>query len=200
VLSKMDQVGKNFKSLEAAIERTKVTVLVNDKSTDKGKIYVTREGNANRMKIDFTVPSPQSVLVDKGKVLLYYPKQKQAQEYTVGQGSDKAAGFMLVGFGQSSADIKKDYEPKVLGSEVIDGKKTTMLELKPRSAKFAAQFKSIVLWLDETGWVPVQLRHNEASGDYQIAKLTGIKTNGKVSNSVFSMKLPKDVTVSKGTF
>src|SRR4051812_44940995 len=71
VLSKMDQVGKDFKSLEAVIERTKVTVLVNDKSTDKGKIYVTREGNANRMKIDFTVPSPQSVLVDKGKVLLY---------------------------------------------------------------------------------------------------------------------------------
>ena len=32
---------------------------------------------------------------------------------------------------------------------MISGQKTTMLELKPKSPKYAAQFPSIVLWLDE---------------------------------------------------
>ena len=37
VILKLDQVGRGFKSLEAQIERTKVTVLVNDKSTSTAK-------------------------------------------------------------------------------------------------------------------------------------------------------------------
>ena len=87
-----------------------------------------------------------------------------------------------------------------IGTEVVNGQKTTMLELKPKSPKYAAQFPSIVLWLDEQRWVPLQVRHNEASGDYQIAKFTNIKMNAGISNSVFTVKLPKDVKVSKGTF
>src|SRR5690348_5980060 len=65
VLSKMDQAAKIFKSFEASVERTKVTVLVNDKAVDTGKWYVTRSGNANRVKIDFTASMPQSLLLDK---------------------------------------------------------------------------------------------------------------------------------------
>ena len=72
------------------------------------------------------------------------------------------------------------------GTEVINGQKTTMLELKPKNAKLAAQIKSIVLWLDEERWVPVQMKHNEVSGDYQTLKLTNIKINGGISNSVHS--------------
>ena len=200
VIAKLDQAGRAFKSLEASIERTKVTVLVNDRSTDSGKFYVARQGNANRVKIDFTVPTPQSMLLDKGKVLLYYPKIKQAQEYNLGQGADKGGSFIFPGFGQTGEEIRKDYNTRVVGAELVDGQKTTMLELKPKSPKYAAQFPSIVLWLDEQRWIPLQVRHNEASGDYQIAKFTNIKVNAGISNSVFAIKLPKDVQVSKGTF
>ncbi len=199
VISKLDQAGRTFKTLEASIQRTKVTVLVNDKSTDSGKMYVARQGNANRLKLEFKAPTEQSVLIDQGKILLYYPRLKQAQEYVVGKDSDKAAGFLLVGFGQSGADIKKDYVVSLAGSEMINGQKTTMIELKPKAPKLAAQIKSIVLWLDEQRWVPVQMKHNEASGDYQILTLTSSKLNGSLSNSVFSLKLPKDVKVTKGT-
>lgn len=199
VMTKLDQASRVFRSMEAAIQRTKVTVLVNDKSTDSGKMYVARQGTATKLKLEFKAPTEQSVLIDQGKILLYYPKIKQAQEYSVGQDSDKAAGFLIVGFGQSSADIRKDYDVTLAGSEVIDGQKTTMIELKPKSPKFAAQIKSIVLWLDEQRWIPVQIKHNEASGDYQLLKLTSIKVNGGLSNSVFSLKLPKDVKVTKGT-
>src|SRR4051812_48656814 len=76
VISKLDEAGKDFRTMEAAIERTKVTILVNDKSTDSGKMYVARDGNSTRLKIDFTMPNQQSVLIDKGTILLYYPKLK----------------------------------------------------------------------------------------------------------------------------
>jgi outer membrane lipoprotein-sorting protein len=200
VISKLDQGGRTFKSLESSIERTKVTVLVNDRSTDNGKFYVARQGNSNRVKIDFTAPTAQSMLLDKGKLLLYYPKIKQAQEYVLGQSQDKGGSFIFPGFGQTGEEIRRDYNTRVVGTEVVNGQKTTMLELKPKSPKYAAQFPSIVLWLDEQRWVPLQVRHNEASGDYQIAKFTNIKMNAGISNSVFTVKLPGDVKVSKGTF
>lgn len=199
VLAKLDQTGKNFKSLEAGIARTKVTILVNDRSTDTGKIYVSRQGDTTRAKIDFTAPTPQSLLLDKGKALLYYPKVKQAQEFDLGKGSgSKAAGFFLMGFAQSGGDLKRDYDAALVGSEVIDGQKTTMLELKPRSKELAANIKSITLWLDEQRWIPLQTKHAEASGDYQISKLSNIKLNAGVPNSVFTLKIPSDVKISKG--
>ena len=199
VIAKMDQMGPSFKSFEASIERTKVTILVNDRSTDSGKMYVARQGAANRYKIDFTAPTQQSVLIDKGKILLYYPKIKQAQEFSIGQNPDKGPGFVFPGFGQTGAEIQKDYSVRVIGTEAINGQKTTMIELKPKSPKYAAQFPSIVIWFDDVRWTPVQMRHNEASGDYQTFKFTNIKNNAGVPNSVFSLKLPKDVKVTKGT-
>src|SRR5687768_8755376 len=153
VISKLDQVGRTFRSMEAGIERTKVTILVNDKSTDNGKIYLARQGNASRLKIDFTAPTNQSVLIDKGTITLYYPKLKQAQEYTSAQSSNAASGFIFPGFGQSGEEIKRDYTTKIVGTETVNGVKTTMLELTPKNSKFAAQFKSIVMWLDETRWI-----------------------------------------------
>ena len=47
------------------------------------------------MKIDFTAPAAQSMIIDKGKLLLYYPKIKQAQEYVLGQSQDKAGSFIF---------------------------------------------------------------------------------------------------------
>jgi outer membrane lipoprotein-sorting protein len=196
VLAKMDQTGKTFQSMQAAIERTKVTVLVNDKATDSGTVYFVRRGKDARIMVQITKPEQQRMLIDQGKALLYFPKLKQVQEFMLGKNQDKAE-FLFIGFGQSNQDIKRVYNAAIVGEETIGAQKTSILELKPKDPKASALFTSVRLWIDQQRWIPVQTRLTEASGDYMIIKFTNIKMNAKVPDSVFDLKMPKDVQVIK---
>ena len=60
VLAKMDEVGKAFLSMQATIERTKVTVIVNDKAIDSGTVYFTRRGKVPRIMLQITPLRPKN--------------------------------------------------------------------------------------------------------------------------------------------
>ncbi len=196
VLAKMAEVGKSFQSMSGAIERTKVTVLVNDKAIDTGVVYFVRRGTQTRIKLEITKPEQQSMLIDKGKAQLYFPRLKQVQEFFLGKNQDKAE-FLLVGFGQSNENIRNFYDVALVGEEVVDGRKTSVIDMKPKSKQVSAMFTAIRLWMDQQRWVPLQSKLTEASGDYMIVKFGNIKINAKVPESVFDLKLPKDVQVIK---
>lgn len=194
VFVKMDEVQKTFRSVDASIERTHVTVLVNDKDVSSGKFYYVRSGKDPRVKLDLTKPMAQSLLIDKGKLQIYTPNTKQLQETSLSGKQDKIELFMALGFGQSSADLKRLFDVSLAGEEVIDGKKTTVLELKPKNS---AMFKSVRMWMDQQKWIAVQIKTTESSGDHMTLKFTNIKMNPKIANSVFDLKVPKGVVAMK---
>jgi outer membrane lipoprotein-sorting protein len=68
-----------------------------------------------------------------------------------------------------------------------------VLDLKPKSGRI----KSVRLWLDQKKWVAVKLQVTESSGDYFILKYSNIKLNENIPDSVFDLKLPKDVNILK---
>src|SRR5215813_1716492 len=143
VLSKMDDVAKGFQSVQADIERTHVTILVNDKDVASGKFYYMRSGKEPRVKLELTKPVAQLALVDKGKLQLYTPNLKQVQEASLGDHKDLLEMFMALGFGQSSQDLKKNFDITLGGEESVDGKKTTALDLKPKQAGI----RSVRMWM-----------------------------------------------------
>ena len=194
VFAKMDEVAKTFRSTQADVERTHVTVLVNDKDVSSGKFYYARQGKQPRVRLELTKPAVQQLLIDKGKLQIHTPNLKQVQEASLGEHQDKVEMFMALGFGQSSEDLKKNFTVSVAGQDVIDGKKTTVLELRPKNS---AMFKSVQMWMDQQKWVSVQIKTTEGSGDYMILKFSDVKINPKIPESVFNLKLPKDVRVLK---
>src|SRR2546425_10196155 len=144
VFAKMDEVQKRFRSAAADIERTHVTVLVNDKDVSSGKFYYSRRGKEPRVKLELSKPMPQYLLIDKGKLQLYTPNLKQVQEASITGHQDKVEMFMALGFGQSSQDLKNNFDVSLTGEEVVDGKKTSILELTPKNR---AMFKSVRMWM-----------------------------------------------------
>jgi outer membrane lipoprotein-sorting protein len=193
VLAKMDEVSRTFKSTEADMDRVHVTVLVNDQDTSSGKFYYVRQNKQPRVKLDVVKPAPQQILIDKGKLQIYYPKLKQIQEASLGDHQDQVEMITAMGFGQTSQDLKKNFTSiKLAPDEVIDGRKTTVLDLTPRDT---GTFKSVRMWMDQQKWVAVQIKTTEAGGDYGTVKFTNTKINSAVPDSVFSLKLAsKDVT------
>ena len=145
--------------------------------------------------MDLTKPTQQYLLVDKGKVRLYNPNLKQVQEGSFGSNSSTAEQFMALGFGQSSQDLKKNYDVTLLPDETLEGRKMSVLNLKPKGSGMGLDH--IKMWMDQQRWISAQIQAFEKSGDYGIYKFTNIKTNGTISDSVFDLKLPKDVTVLK---
>jgi len=189
IFAKMDEVSRTFRSSQADIERTHVTVLVNDRDVSTGKFYYVRQGKEPRVRLELLKPAVQQLLIDKGKLQIYTPSLKQVQEAALGQHQDKVEMFMALGFGQSSQDLKKNFDVSLAGEEMVDGKKTSVLELKPKNN---SMFKSVRMWMDQERWVAVQLKTTEGSGDYMSLKFSNVKINSNVPDSTFVLKVPKE--------
>ena len=192
VLASIDQAGKRLTDLTADIKQTKVTLVVNDTSTETGKLFLKRLKNGNRTKLEYEKPEVKTLLIDKGKVLIYEPKIKRLQEIDLGKNRAQAE-FLLTGVGQSSANLTNTYDVKFLKEEIISGVKTSLLELKPKSGKVSAMFTQIWLWIDPATGLPLQSRLTESSGDYLTFQLENIKINPKLSDKTFKLDVPSDV-------
>ena len=186
VLARMDERAKQLKTVSANLEHTKVTVLVNDKSTEEGQFFFRKSKNPE-IRIEFQKPDPKVILVKKNKAELYLPKINQIQEYDLEQKSDLVQQFLLLGFGSDSGDLRKSYNLKLLKEEDLEGDTMVVLELIPRKEAFAAQVAKIQLWISEESWLPVQQELFEPSGDYLIARYSSIKVNRDIPASTFEL-------------
>ena len=189
VLKQLDHEAKNFRSLTAGMERTKVTVVVNDKSVESGRILIRGD---DKMLIELTQPDPRTILRTGDDLYIYNPKLKRVEEYNIGKHRAEAQQFLLLGFGSSGNDLKKGYLVTLLGEEMIDRKKTLLLELTPKNEKVRNQVAKIHLWIDVSSWLPIQQKFFETgSGDYFIVHFTNIVRNPRLSDSQFKPKWPK---------
>jgi outer membrane lipoprotein-sorting protein len=192
VLKQLDTQAAGFQSLEADLERTKVTVVVNDKSTESGKIFVRRD---DKMRIELTQPDPRTILRDGDQFYIYNPKIHRVEEYNLGKKKSIVDQFLLLGFGTSGASLKEGYTITLKGEETLDNRKVVLLELIPNTDEVRKQLSKIQLWLDETTWLPVQQKFYETgSGDYFIINYKNINRNAKISDAEFKPHWPHGTT------
>jgi outer membrane lipoprotein-sorting protein len=187
ILARMDERAKHLKTVSANLQHTKVTVLVDDRSTENGQLFFRKSKNPE-IRIEFQKPEPKVFLVKKNKAELYLPKINQIQEYDLEQKSELVQQFLLLGFGSESGELRKSYNLKFLKEEDLDGDTTAVLELIPRKAGLAAQIAKIQLWVSEESWLPVQQELFEPSGDYLIARYTSVKVNRDIPASTFELR------------
>ena len=192
VLLHMDQTNQSLSDLTADVTETKVTIVVNDTSVSTGKLFYRREKNGSRTKLEYEKPELKTLLIDRGKVLIYEPKIKHLQEIDLNKNRSQEV-FFVTGIGQSGAAIAKSYDVKLMSEESLDGTKTSVLELKPKSEKVSAMFAKIVLWVDQSRWIPIQTRLTESSGDYLTIRFDNMRLNPKLPEKTFKLDIPSDV-------
>lgn len=192
VLKQMDREQGQFQSLTASIERTKVTVVVNDHSTELGQIEVRRDG---KMRIDLTSPDPKTILRDGDHIYVYTPKIRRVEEYDLGKRRDLIDQLLLLGFGTSGDSVKKSYLITLQGEDSLNGQKVVHLELTPRADDVRKQISKIDLWLNEGNWLPAQQQLFETgSGDYSIIRYSNVARNVPIPDARFRPGWPKGVT------
>jgi outer membrane lipoprotein-sorting protein len=191
VLNQLNKESKSFQSLKGDIEHTKVTVVVNDKSTESGQIFVRRD---DKMRIEFAQPDPRTILRTGNQVFLYNPKIKRVEEYDLGKHQTEVDQFLLLGFGTSGTEMEKGYKIDFLGEEELDKRPVLKLDLTPRSADVLKQITKVTIWIDEQNWLPAQQQVFEAgSQDYLLIHYTNVERNAHLSDNEFKPHWPKGV-------
>jgi outer membrane lipoprotein-sorting protein len=188
VLGQLDASAKDFHSLSADVERTKVTVVVNDRSTESGTILV----RGDKMLLELKTPDPRTILRSGDNLSVYTPGLKRVEEYNLGKNRDLVDQFLLLGFGTEGKSLRKSYLVTVLREEKLEDKKTVVLELTPKSDAVRNQYSKIQIWLDESNWLSVQQQFYEAgSGDYSIVRYSKVVRNPGIQDSQFKPHWPK---------
>jgi outer membrane lipoprotein-sorting protein len=192
VLKQMDREQGQFQSLTASMERTKVTVVVNDRSTESGQIEVRRDG---KMRIDLIFPDQKTILRDGDRIYVYTPRIRRVEEYDLSKHRNLVDQLLLLGFGTSGESLKKSYLTTLQAEETLNGQKVVRLELTPRSDDVRKQISKIDLWLNEANWLPVQQQFFETgSGDYSVIRYLNVARNVPISDAHFHAAWPKGVT------
>ena len=191
ILYQMNEASKGLKAVSADLEYTKVTVLVDDKSTESGQLFFSKS-KPPEIIIKFQKPEPKTLLFKKNQGYIYLPKINQVQEYDLAQKGDLLQQFLLLGFGTDTGELKKVYNVKYLQEEDMEGDATAELELTPRKPNTAAQISKIQLWVSEDSWLPKQQKFFESGGDYAIAHYTRVKRRDKLPGSTFELNAPSN--------
>jgi outer membrane lipoprotein-sorting protein len=188
VLRQMDRASRNFHSLSADVERTKVTIVVNDRSTETG----TLEVRGDKMLLKITAPESRTILRNGDNLYLFNAGLKRVEEYNLGKNRGLVEQFLLLGFGTSGRELERFYNVTVAGEPTVDDKKTIELDLTPKSADVRKQISKFEIWLDPSTMLPVQQEFTEtASGDYSIVKYSHVAENPNIPDSVFKPHWPK---------
>ena len=147
----MDKSAADFRSLTADLENTKYTDVVKDSSTETGQIFVRKD---QKMRIEILKPDPRTILRNGDSLFVYTPKIKRVEEYDLGKNRAMVDQYVLLGFGTKSQNMLKSYDVKLTGEDQLDGRKTFLLELTPKSDDVRHQITKIQMWIDQSSWLP----------------------------------------------
>lgn len=193
VFARLDKAAATFKSLTADIQRKRHYEVINKDDLDEGTIKVKRSKPGDtRILIDFVRPDPQMIFLGGGKGQVYSPKANEVQEGQLGKYKNTVNQFLLLGFGSSSAELKRAYDVKFGGPETVNGVAATRIVLTPTDKEVTKYVKKCELWVPENG-IPIQQKFDQGGGDYQTSTYSKMVLNPNLPD--LKLDLPKGVKI-----
>ena len=193
ILARLDRGAQQFKSVSAKMKRVEYTAVIDDKSESNGQFRMRHGKDGLAAVLDFQEPEPRTVHLRGREVQVYYPKANTVEIYDAGKNAGTLDQFVLIGFGTSSAELRRDYDIARGGSETIGSIRTERLELTPKSPEVKKLVLKIELWIPEDGSNPIQEKVDQPSRNYSLIDYSEVKVNPALPDSAFELALPAGV-------
>jgi len=196
ILNKMEKAHQELKSLRAELSQQKTNSQIGITDNEYGSlIYKPSAGRAKgKLRIDYTRPSKDTIALVGDNVIFYQPRINQVFKSTLAKAAKgKVGGFsQLIGLDGSIKSMASSYNIEFLKDETINGQKTTLLRLTPKSA---GQFTAIDIWVNQQNWIPAQWKLIERNGDFTIVSLKNVQLNSPIPDAAFNVAIPSGVKV-----
>lgn len=197
VLNRMEKNRQSLKTLRAGISVVKYNSQIGVEDKYNGiVIYMPGAGRNASVRIDWTSPRRESMVVNNNKYTIFRPNQNVAYTGTTNSmKGDNKAGSLLEMMSMSRGQLEARFQPvKDVREETLWGGVSTIhLTLVPKGN---ASYKYAEVWIDSAG-MPVQTKIVEKNDDSTTMRLTGLEKNQKINQSDFEIKLDSSVKIVK---
>jgi outer membrane lipoprotein-sorting protein len=189
VLANMERAARAIKGIEADLRQEKRDMQIGGKEIYSGKIYFQHSGkDRDRLRINYTVPEGQIVIVDGDKILLYQKAINQLIESTRQAQASKSQEFSFIATPYKSVpELKSQYNIVYAGDEQTGSASTAKLELTPKGPSSA---KKVTLWVEQSSWLPIKYQVVETNNNITTFTLGNLKS-AALSNDIFKFTPPK---------
>jgi outer membrane lipoprotein-sorting protein len=193
VLDRMDKAAQDFRSFSAGIKRTEYTAVLSEAETSKGSVRVRRSKNGLDGIMEFGEPNARLIHFNGRTFETFYPKANRVEIIDLGKRGGAAEQFLLLGFGASVADIRKNYEVRMGGPEQVNSVATTRIELTPKEGEAKKLITKIELWIPDGQGNPIQEKVTQPSNNYSLFTYLDLKNNPSLPDSAYNLNLPSGV-------
>lgn len=198
VQARMDKSAAAFTALTANVKKVAYTAVIRDTTTETGTFAIKKvKANDVRVRMEIENPDARSVALSRKKYEVFLPKINTVQEYDLSQYGRLIDQFLLLGFGTPVKDILKSYDMAVTGTDTIDGRQTTRVELRPKVASVKEHLKLVEVWIPMNDGNPIQQKFLQPSGDFIQSTYSSVKVNPLLKDADVQLTLPKDVKREK---
>ncbi len=194
VFARIDRTSASFKWMTASVQKTAYTAVIDESSTECGKVMVLRlKPHELKLRFDFEPPDAKQVTIDGTRAEIYYPKTNSTQAVVMDKHSKPMAEqLLLLGFGSTSQELQSAYTVRYVGAEAAAGEPGQRIELTPKDKEMQQHFKKIELWIADATGIAVQQKFYEPGKNYNLAVFTKIDLQTRVSEADLKLKIPKD--------
>ena len=197
LLARMDKAATGFKAMTAQVTYVTHTDVLNEDNTETGTAVMEKvQAGEVKGRVDFVSPDPHIVIFEKSRVQRYFPKIKTLEVWDLEKNGEQIDKFVMIGFGTSGAELAKDYDVTILGTESLKSQpgKYVHLRLLPKSPEAREYVKSMELWIPEQGDpYPTQEKILQPSGDYRLVTYSDLRINPPLKADALQLKLPAGV-------
>jgi outer membrane lipoprotein-sorting protein len=199
VLTRMDKSAKVFRSFEANFRKTEYSALFDDKHTEEGSFKMKKLKADVVLLADFTGQDARKLHIRNNQLEIYHPKANSVEIYDTRKFTKSVALFLLVGFGNSKAELLDTYDIALGRTETIAGKNATRLDLTPKKAEAKKLFNMIQIWIPDGQGNPIQEKvlSGKDNKDYNLFEFSDSKirsaTDPPLPDADFELKLPPGV-------
>ncbi|HXV76921.1 MAG TPA: hypothetical protein VD788_11460 [Candidatus Polarisedimenticolaceae bacterium] len=165
VLKQVDRQTKEARWVTAEIAWNEFLGSAIDHDGD-GKVWIDLAG---RMRAEVGGSNPRTLLLSPAYVQLYKPLEQVAEVYETLFQPDLLVQYAMLGFAPRGSKLKQDYDVALVKRDEVDGRNTFLLELTPRSTETAASVPVVMVWIDETTWLPARQLIRQSNGGLQVS-------------------------------
>lgn len=198
VLVKMEQAGRNLKSLQAGIAQEKMDRTLGVKESSTGSFFYKASTPGNeRVLLEYTSPIPETVSVVGDKVSIYQPKINQLFVTTrkASANKNRSLNFIGLGYSEAASQLRERYDITILGETDINGRRATQIQLDPKNKAEGVQ--ALMIWVDHQTWLPIQYFVQE-KGSKTTITLSSMKPNVPIPDEKFEIDVPKNAKIVRG--
>jgi outer membrane lipoprotein-sorting protein len=193
VLANMERAARSIKTIEADMNQEKRDMQIGGKEVYKGKIYFEHAKTCDRVRIDYSMPAGQWVLVLCEKIYLYQSRINQVIITTRQAQAEKNQEFSFLATPYKSVpELKRQYNIVYIGDEQVGASSTAKLELTPKGK---SSVKKLTLWVDQSSWLPIKYQVVETNNNPTTFTLSGLIKNGKMPGDTFKANWPPGTKV-----